>query len=1273
MLWSVDMNRLSLSLLLSALAIFGQEAPRHILGLAPSLAPVNSALPEDIAMAHLRGLATELSLSPSDLESIYIAKQYRSSNNGVTHVIFRQRFQNAEVWNAEWVVNIDRDGRVLNAGGNLYPAPRQGAFLPVRGRAAAAARAAVAAVNPSLRDRFAPLESNQPARRSHGVRFFAGPLARDVEGAPVWYYSRGKLRPAWNFYVADSDRVHRYSVTVDDASRDILKQQTLTFFQSAAATTPPAPRGMVFNGESPQPNPTPGVRLTAPPPLVPRIPMSFQGDPIASPLGWMSSGGTSGNNVVAGENLTGPDFMSPTPSQGVNGDLTFPLQLGAGFYPLAFPDAAATNLFYWINRAHDLHYQYGFDEQAGNYQANNFGRGGMGGDPVFAYAHYGAQASVGQFENAFFALDGTDDDGVPAEVSMFVSGGLGPSGDIFTDGSYDALVMVHEYTHGVSSRLARQAYSVFQGGAMGEAWSDFYSLEYTLPSAAPPNGIYPVGEYFIQSWGTGIRTRPYSTDMTVDPLTFADIGHVTNRPEVHADGEIWVAALWEIRANLIAQFGDQEGRKRVRQLVIDGMKLAVPAATMVDMRDAILLADRVDYKGASQSQLWAGFAKRGLGALAFSQDGTTVHVSSSFELPSTTGQLKFYDSSIVIGEPVRVIVQDSNYTQPSMLIQLTGSSGDLENLILHQRGSVYVGSISTGLATVSRQNGRLELVTGDAVSIYYNDFDTASGSPKLMQATISAMLPYTVSATPAAFTFTGEQRYTTSGSSWLDYRLPFTFPFFDKKYGSVKVFANGLIAFDLPSTVSSCTDGVALMRYAAVTPLWTYASATSVTGSAQTGEGIYISTKPDSVTFRWASEFGALDDTRKPVNVAATLYNDGRIAFLYGSGNQSVDSPATGSQCGPTPVGISNGHDTYAPYYVSSNFQNQTVLHFDPPFNDSSLPTATITSPRAGDQVQDILKLAGTAADTSAVVTYVDVYIDDVLRVHTTPTGAPLTWASTLNIADLKPGDHTLKIRVTNARGGFSDVPSAPLTFTVNPGKAFPPVVTIEQPADNATVKGVFTVKGYAYDTGLRVSRVDTLIDGFVFAGTIYGAARTDITAGMNPQPLNGSGIGFTGSFSTVEGTPPIPDGVHTLQVRVVDQTGRFTLYPDTPLQITVKNGAAAPVTGVLEAPASNATLSGSVTVTGYMYSAGQKILGGYLLVDGQPYQTIASSLPRPDVCPSLPNADACPNIGFSVTLDTTKLLNGPHVLGIEGFNARGDYAIFPLTVKNGINVTVKN
>lgn len=1269
------MRRHAILLLLTCLALWGQEAPHHVLGTPGPMLKANSNLPEDIARTHLQSLAApELGLSPADLDGVYIAKQYRSSNNGVTHVIFHQRFQGADVLNAEWVVNIDRDGHVLNAGGNLFPAPAKSAAVPARSRAGAAARAAVAAVNPSLQDRFAPFESSQPSRLRNGVRFAAGPLAMDVDGEPGWYSVRGSLRPAWSFFVADSDRVHRYSVTVDDTSREILGQHALTFFQSAASVTP---KGTVFDGVSPQPNPTPGVRLSGPPPFVPRVSVPFQGDPTASPLGWVSGTGTAGNNVIAGENLTGTSFISPTPTQGNNGDFTFPLQFGSDFFPLAFPDAAVTNLFYWMNRAHDLHYQYGFDEASGNFQANNFGRGGVGGDPIFAYAHFGSQASGGgQFENSFFSVQGGTDDGLPAEVSMFVSGGAGPYGDLFTDGSYDAEVMIHEYTHGVSERLARQAYTAFQGASMGEAWSDFYSLEYTLPNGAPPNGVYPVGEYFNQTWGTGIRTRPYSTDMTVDPLTYGSIGRVIEYPEVHAAGEIWMAALWEIRANLIAQFGEQEGRKRVRQLVIDGMKLAIPAASMVDMRDAILLADRVDYHGASQTQLWAGFAKRGLGALAFAQDATTVHVTESFDLPSTTGQLKFYDGPIVIGEPARVILQDSNYTQPTVLIQFTGSSGDLENVILHQRGSIYVGSIATGLTSVTQKNTRLELVTGDAVSAYYNDFDTGSGAPKLIQATISTLLPYAVTITAPAFTFGSERHYNMGPLGWLDYQLPFTFPFFDKNYGSVKVFRNGLIAFELPASPGACTDGFNLAHYSAVTPLWTNQANTSITGTAQNNEGLYISTTADSVTFRWAGEFRALGDTLKPLNYAATLYQDGRILFNYGSGNTSVDMPGTFSTCGPTPIGISNGHDTYSVYYASGNFQNQGSFHFDPPYHDSSLPTAAISAPLDGDHVQDILKVSGTAADTAAAVSYVDVYIDGVARAHVVPSGNPLTWSAVLNIGGLGigVGNHKLFIRVTNSRGGFTDVPVSPLTFTVDSGTAFVPVVALEQPADGDTIKGILNVKGYAYDADLRISSVDTLIDGFVYPGTLYGSTRTDICGTLSPKPSNCNAIGFQGQFDTVEGYPPLPDGAHTLQIRVRDQTGRYTLYPATPLHITVANGPAAPVVGVLETPAPNSTLSGVVTLSGYMYSAGQKILGGVLLVDGNVFgASFASNLPRPDVCGSLPKADACPNIGFSIKLDTTKLLNGPHVIGIEGFNARGDYALFPLIVSAGMNVTVQN
>jgi extracellular elastinolytic metalloproteinase len=49
------------------------------------------------------------------------------------------------------------------------------------------------------------------------------------------------------------------------------------------------------------------------------------------------------------------------------------------------------------------------------------------------------------------------------------------------------------------------------------------------------------------------------------------------------------------------------------QLVVDGMKMQPCRPSFVDARDAILQADEVNYQGANVCDIWAAFAKRGLG------------------------------------------------------------------------------------------------------------------------------------------------------------------------------------------------------------------------------------------------------------------------------------------------------------------------------------------------------------------------------------------------------------------------------------------------------------------------------------------------------------------------------------------------------------------------------------------------------------------------------------------------------------------------------------
>ena len=66
-----------------------------------------------------------------------------------------------------------------------------------------------------------------------------------------------------------------------------------------------------------------------------------------------------------------------------------------GTEPGTFRKASIVNLFYWNNLMHDVFYQFGFDEAAGNFQAshqfsNRTANGGIADDPVLAQAQSGA-------------------------------------------------------------------------------------------------------------------------------------------------------------------------------------------------------------------------------------------------------------------------------------------------------------------------------------------------------------------------------------------------------------------------------------------------------------------------------------------------------------------------------------------------------------------------------------------------------------------------------------------------------------------------------------------------------------------------------------------------------------------------------------------------------------------------------------------------------------------------------------------------------------------
>lgn len=217
--------------------------------------------------------------------------------------------------------------------------------------------------------------------------------------------------------------------------------------------------------------------------------------------------------------------------------------------------------------------------------------------------------------------------GAGATVNMSMKGGVRLDGDL------DNGVIVHEYTHGISNRLTGGPNNVSclsNAEEAGEGWSDYVGLmltrdwsKATMVDGAKPS---PIGTYVLGQApdGPGIRTYPYSTDMTIDPWTYADM--TASGGEVHVIGEIWCTALWEMTWAIIQQTNKIEGNfyksssnggnTIAMQLVMQGMKLQPCRPGFIDGRDAILKADTLLYGGAYSASIWKAFAKRGMGIYA---------------------------------------------------------------------------------------------------------------------------------------------------------------------------------------------------------------------------------------------------------------------------------------------------------------------------------------------------------------------------------------------------------------------------------------------------------------------------------------------------------------------------------------------------------------------------------------------------------------------------------------------------------------------------------
>ncbi|MEP7076031.1 MAG: M36 family metallopeptidase [Acidobacteriota bacterium] len=607
----------------------------------------------EILRSFIKENVSLMGLGATQAENLLVKADYTNPDGGLSYAHLEQMIGGIPVFRGEIKAGFTKDGEMFRVINDLAPALDDATAPKEFGEAEQGVRNAFAFVSRPMTDD--DIRIDRAASDHLRFTFGSGDSATVAEKMYFPIYP-GTVRASWRVLIWQP--VNAYYVIVDAETGTLLWRKNLTSDQTQSATYG------VYNCDSPGPlSPTtalPGSGIQGS--TVNRTSFTLIGNEAPNlghnDLGWMTDGTnmTDGNNVEAGLDAVAPDGVD-APAIG-DADRVFDFSYDpppAGTQSpsdAAYRNGAATNVFYWANRYHDLLYSVGFNEAAGNFQGSNFGRGGAQNDRL--------RAEIQDFSGVNNANFTTPADGQRPRMQTYIFSGPNPQ----RDAALDAEVFLHEMTHGLSNRLIGNGtgLNTERAEALDEGWADFYAR---LTLATPDEdvaGIYPIGGYSTLNFPSlgsdnyyyGIRRFPYALKTTVgangrphNPLTFADIdirefdvsdGAFPASPALsllagdeHNDGEVWCMALLEMRARIITSLGFNNGTKRVAQIVTDGMKLTPTNPNFTQARDAIIAADEANFAGADVNDIWIAFASRGLG---FGAEDGPPSVVESFDLPN---------------------------------------------------------------------------------------------------------------------------------------------------------------------------------------------------------------------------------------------------------------------------------------------------------------------------------------------------------------------------------------------------------------------------------------------------------------------------------------------------------------------------------------------------------------------------------------------------------------------------------------------------------------
>jgi hypothetical protein len=614
------------------------------------LTPASSASAQTVTKRYLSANASTLGVSAADVKTLTLQRDYVDVA-GIHHLSWTQSVRGIPVFGNGLKANVTKRGQLISLQGSpVADLERKAAGVDL-GAALSAAKARTMAAE-DVGGRVSDARRTSTGRTTTWANHDRAKL--------VWFAAPGGVRLAWSTYVQAGGTL-TYQHVLDAATGRVLYRHDTVNFERGDALVydnyPGAPRGgrqktynLIKNG------------------LLPKSATRLTGN---YTIAWSDI--NDDNEKNDGERVRVPGAATGAPQYRL-----VPFQQASSLCSARFvctwdPD---TDLSWGANRRADvtqgfyftgIYHNYlrgkpfGFTPAAGNFEAN-------GDDPVLLNSLDGADTAPGRMPDVNHVNNAnmsTPPDGVPPTMQMYLfhTPGATDAEDPFlpASSSFDAGVIVHEYTHGLSNRLVVDAegnstLSSLQARAMGEAWSDYYAADY-LVTKKLERDTTASGELFVGKYVT--KDRPLLRTMPIDcavgttakrctdqggrrgGYTYGDMDTVDEGgAEVHASGEIWGQTLWDLRQQL--------GHTVTGMLVTRAMELSPADPSYLDMRNSIVQADLAVYGGTHRAKIWSTFAKRGMGFFAGTRSSGDTQPAENFNRPPSPSSPR----SVVTGQVV---------------------------------------------------------------------------------------------------------------------------------------------------------------------------------------------------------------------------------------------------------------------------------------------------------------------------------------------------------------------------------------------------------------------------------------------------------------------------------------------------------------------------------------------------------------------------------------------------------------------------------------------